>query len=318
MLLESFKITGSAVGQIFILGAIGYLLIKKNILGQEGLDALSRLVVEIILPILIFYQLVKNFSFSAFRDWWIFPLISIAITAAGLLLGFLFSGFIKGKQQRLQFLNLVGFQNSGFLPLALVAAILPDDKMQTMFIYLFLFLLGFNLLMFSLGVYLITFSRQKKFELGSLWSPPVVATIFTLIFIFFGLERFVPQVVLRPLNMIGQCLIPLSIFVVGGNLAQIKLTRIDKVPMFLMLVAKLVILPALGLWLILRLRLPELLGLLILIELAMPPATMLSVITSHYKKQDLLVSQGIFIGHLFGLLSIPIFLSLYFAMNVIK
>ena len=318
MLLESFKITGSAVGQIFILGAIGYFLIRKNILSQEGLAALSRLVMEIILPILIFYQLVKNFTFSAFRNWWIFPLISIAITAAGLLLGFLFLGLIKGKQQRLQFLNLVGFQNSGFLPLALVAALLPEDKMQTMFIYLFLFLLGFNLLMFSLGVYLLTFTRQKKFELGSLWSPPVVATIFTLIFIFFGLERFVPQMVFGPLNMIGQCLIPLSIFVVGGNLAQIKLTRIDKVPMFLMVLAKLVILPALGLWLILRLRLPELLGLLILIELAMPPATMLSVITSHYKKQDLLVSQGIFIGHLFGLLSIPIFLSLYFAMNVIK
>jgi len=318
MLLESFKITGSAVGQIFILGAIGYFLIRKNILSQEGLAALSRLVMEIILPILIFYQLVKNFTFSAFRNWWIFPLISIAITAAGLLLGFLFLGLIKGKQQRLQFLNLVGFQNSGFLPLALVAALLPEDKMQTMFIYLFLFLLGFNLLMFSLGVYLLTFTRQKKFELGSLWSPPVVATIFTLIFIFFGLERFVPQMVFGPLNMIGQCLIPLSIFVVGGNLAQIKLTRIDKVPMFLMVLAKLVILPALGLWLILRLRFPELLGLLILIELAMPPATMLSVITSHYKKQDLLVSQGILLGHLFGLISIPIFLSLYFAMNVVK
>lgn len=318
MLLESFKITGSAVSQIFILGAIGYFLIKKNILGQEGLNALSRLVVDIILPILIFCQLVKDFTFSGFRDWWIFPLISIAITAAGLLLGSLFAWFIKGRQQRLQFLNLVGFQNSGFLPLALVAALLPDDKMQTMFIYLFLFLLGFNLLMFSLGVYLLTFTRNKKFELASLWSPPVVATVFTLIFIFFGLEKFVPQMVLRPLNLIGQCLIPLSMFVVGGNLAQIKLTRIDKAPMFLMVLAKMVILPALGFWLILKMQLPELTGLLILIELAMPPATMLSVITSHYKKQDLLVSQGIFIGHLFGLISIPIFLSLYFVVNVVK
>ncbi|MFH1458199.1 MAG: AEC family transporter [Candidatus Omnitrophota bacterium] len=318
MLLESFKITGSAVGQIFILGAIGFYLIKKNILGQEGLNALSRLVIEIILPILIFCQLVKDFSFTAYPNWWAFPLISIAITASGLLLGLLFIGLIKGRQQKLQFLNLVGFQNSGFLPLALVAALLPGDKMQTMFIYLFLFLLGFNLLMFSLGVYLLTFTREKKFELASFWSPPVIATLFTLVFIFLGLDKFVPQMVFRPLNLIGQCLIPLSMFVVGGNLAQIKLSHIDRKPMFLMALAKMVILPALGFWLILQLRLPELLGLLILIELAMPPATMLSVITSHYKREDLLVSQGILIGHLLGIITIPVFLSFYFAMNVVK
>jgi predicted permease len=318
MLLESFKITSSAVGQIFILGAIGFLLIKKNILGQAGLNALSRLVVEVILPILIFCQLVKDFSFTAYPNWWIFPLISIAITASGLCLGLLFIGLIKGRQQKLQFLNLVGFQNSGFLPLALVAALLPGDKMQTMFIYLFLFLLGFNLLMFSLGVYLLTFSRERKFELAGLLSPPVIATVFTLAFIFLGFQRHVPQMVFRPLSLIGQCLIPLSILVVGGNLAQIRLSHIDKKPMFLMGLAKMIILPMLGFWLILKLRLPELLGLLILIELAMPPATMLSVITSHYKKEDLLVSQGILIGHILSLVTIPVFLSFYFALNVVK
>ena len=109
MFLESFRVTGSAVGQIFILGLIGYFLVKKNILGHDGLNSLSRLVIEITLPVLIFSQLVKDFSFNIYPNWWIFPLISIVITAAGLLVGSLFTVFISGNQHKSQFLSLVAF-----------------------------------------------------------------------------------------------------------------------------------------------------------------------------------------------------------------
>ncbi len=139
MFLESFKITGLAVAQIFLLAAIGYFLVKKNILGHEGLNALSRLVIEITLPILIFCQLSKGFNFNLYAKWWLFPLLSVIITIAGLALGVLFSAFFRGLQHKLQFLSLITFQNSGYLPLALTAALLPKDKVDTMFIYLFLF-----------------------------------------------------------------------------------------------------------------------------------------------------------------------------------
>lgn len=318
MIIESFKITSLAVTQIFLLAAIGYFLVKKNILGQEGLNALSRLVVEITLPTLIFCQLIKDFRFNLYPNWWIFPLLSIAITAAGLVVGFLFVGLIKGPQHKLQFLSLVGFQNSGYLPLALVAALLPKEKVDTMFIYLFLFLLGFNLVIWSLGVYMLTFSRTKKFELGSLFSPPVIAAVFSLIFIFFGLNKFVPDVLLRPLRMVGDCTLPLAMFVVGGNLAQIHLGHVDKKAIFFMSLAKLVILPLLGLGLILKFKFPELIGLLMIMQLSMPSATTLSLIVRHYKREDSLISQGVFFSHVLSLLTMPVFLSLYFALFMVK
>lgn len=318
MLLLSFKITSLAVAQIFLLAAIGYFLVKRNILGQDGLSALSRLVVEVTLPILIFCQLVKDFSFTLYPNWWVLPLLSIAITIAGLLAGLLFSGFIHGHQHKLQFLSLVGFQNSGYLPLALVAALLPKEKIDMMFIYLFLFLLGFNLVIWSAGVYMLTFTRTKRFELGSLFSPPVIAAVFSLLFVFFGLNKFMPQAVLNPLRMIGDCTLPLAMFVVGGNLAQIHLGRIDKKAIFFMILAKLVILPLLGLMLVLKFKFPELIGLLIMIQLSVPSATTLALITRHYKKEDLLISQGVFFSHIFSLITMPLFLSLYFALVMIK
>ena len=318
MFWESFKITSSAVAQIFLLAALGYFLIKKNILGPEGLNALSRLVIEVTLPLMIFCQLIKDFSFTLYSNWWIFPLISIAITIAGLIVGALFTGFIRGHQHKLQFLSLVTFQNSGYLPLALVAALLPSDKIDPMFIYIFLFLLGFNLVMWSLGVHILSFTRAKKFELGSLFSPPVIATLVSLIFIFFGLNKFIPDTALKPLRMVGDCTLPLAMLVVGGNLASIHLGHIDKKAMSLMILAKLIILPVLGLWLVIKFKLPQLLGLLILMQLAVPSATSLSLIITHYKKEDLLISQGIFLSHIVSLVTLPLFLSLYFMLIMIK
>ena len=313
-----FKMTGLAGAQIFILGAIGYFLVKKNILGQEGLGVLSRLLIRVIFPIMIFSQLIRNFNFSLYPDWWLFPLVSIAITIAGLAIGSIFLVFVKGNKHKLQFLSLVAFQNSGYLPLALVAALFTQGKLDTLFIYIFLFLLGFDLVVWSLGVYMLTFVYTRRFELGSLFSPPVIANLLSLLLVALGLNKIIPGFVLKPLNLVGSCTLPLAMIVVGGNIASIRLRHIDKKEMFFMVLAKLVILPLVGLWLIVKLNLPGLMGLLILMQLAMPPATSLSVIIRHYQKEDLLISQGIFFGHILSLISIPVFLSLYFALGMIQ
>lgn len=318
MFLEVFMITGAGVAQIFLLGAIGFFLTKKEIIGEAGLDVLSRLVVEVTLPFLIFCQLARDFSFDSYPNWWMFPGLSLLITIMGLAIGYVFSGLIKGRHHKIQFLSLVTFQNSGYLPLALIGSLLPKYQQGPMFIYLFLFLLGFNLIVWSFGVYMLSFYENKKFELGSLLSPPVIAVLAGLLLAFLNLSRFIPNAILRPLRTAGDCTLPLAMFVVGGSLALIRLKHVDKKAMLLVVLIKLIIMPALGILFIMRFNLPQLLGLLIIMELAVPPATSLSVITRHYKKEDLLISQGILFGHLISLITLPLFLSLYFTISMSK
>jgi predicted permease len=282
------------------------------VLGAEGLKALSRLTIDITLPILIFCQLIKEFRFDLYPNWWIFPLLSLAITLLGWLAGLPFARLISGDEKRLQFLNLTSFQNSGYLPLALIAALLPASLAGEMFIYLFLFLLGFNLLMFSVGAHTICCYRRKQFEMASLFSPPVIAVLFSLVAVFFGLPKFVPEALYKPLRMVGDCTLPLAMFVVGGNLAEISLQKIDKKSLFFLILVKMVILPLIGLAVIFAFSLPRLISLLVLIQLAMPSATTLSVLVRHYKKEDLLISQGILFTHLASVVSIPVFLIIYF------
>lgn len=318
MLLEHFKITGAAMAQIFILGALGYILVRKNMLSSAGLDALSRLVIQIIFPALIFTQLLKNFSFSLYPNWWIFPLASLAITAAGLIVGLFLLKLIKLKTHRLQFLSLVGFQNSGYLPLALAASMFSGQEMNNIFIYIFLFLLGFDLVAWSLGIYMLTYNKEAKFKLRHIFSAPVVTNLATLALIALGLNRFVPDTVFKPIQMVGNCTLPLALIVVGGNVALIQLKNIDKKAVFFFLLGKLIILPALGIWLMLRLGLPQLFGFLIVMQLAMPSATSLSVIIRRYNREDALISQGVFFSHMISLITIPLFLGLYLSLVVLK
>ncbi len=311
MFIEAFLSSGSAVLQIFILGGIGYLLTRKQVLGDSAVEMLSRLVVEVTLPALIFSQLVKSFRFDLYPDWWFFPLLGAFIILAGLAVGYALAFFIKGSQHKMQFVSLVAFQNSGYLPLALISAILTGQKADTMLVMLFLYLLGFNLLVWSAGAYMLSSHANKRFELGSVFSPPVIAIILGLITVALGASAKLPALLLKPVHMVGECTLPLALFVVGGNLAAVRFRKPDLKAMSLLVLAKLIILPAVGLWLVLKMGLPELLGLLIVMELAVPSATSLSVIVRHYKKEDLLISQGVFLTHLLSLVTLPVFLSLY-------
>ena len=318
MFLGYFKITGLAMAQIFILAALGYILVKKNILSHEGLDALSRLLIQVIFPALILTQMLQNFSFNLYPDWWIFPLISLAITAAGLIVGWALLKSLKAKTHKLQFLSLIAFQNSGYLPLAMAAAIFSGRQTDNIFIFIFLFLLGFDLVAWSLGIHLLTYEKQVKFRLRSIFSPPVVANLASLTLVSLGLNKLIPAGIFKPLQMVGNCTLPLAMLVVGGNVALAQLKNIDKKTVFIFLLGKLIILPALGLVLVLWLALPHLLGFLIVMQLAMPSATSLSVIIRHYKKEDALISQGVFFSHIFSLFTIPLFLSLYLSLAVLK
>jgi len=315
MFWEFFQDTGTVVGQILILCAIGFFLVKKNLLSPEGLIVFSRLIIVVTLPLFIFSELVKNFRFELYPYWWIFPLLSIAITSLGLLVGLSFIGLIKGKEHKRQFLSLIAFQNSGYLPLALIGSLFQGQMRDTLFVYLLLFLLGFNLVVFSLGIYMLSSKKKNDFRIRSLFSPPVVAILFTLIFIFFGLEKTIPNLVAFPLSVVGDCTLPLAMIVVGGSLAQVNLKRIDKKAIFFVVLAKLFILPALGLLFLTIVNLPQLLGILIIVQLAAPSAISSAVILRHYRGEDLIVSQGIFFSHILSLITLPLFLSLYFLLG---
>ncbi|HOW35103.1 MAG TPA: AEC family transporter [Candidatus Omnitrophota bacterium] len=307
----SFATTLSAVFQIFLMGAVGYILVKKKIVDDNGLNLLSGLVVTIFLPFFTFNQLIQRFNFQLYPTWWIFPLISFGITLSGFLVGRFLLILRRGVVSKKEFISLVAFQNSGYVPLLLVATMFPGPQAQELFIFILLFLIGFDLVFWSLGVWLLTRNKIDKFDLTNLLVSPLGAVLISLLLIALGLQRFIPDILLKPVKMLGDCALPLAMVVVGGNLARIAISEGNKKDISWVVLGKLLLLPLLALLFTSAFQIKGLIGFLIVLEAAVPSATSLSVVSRHYKTEDKFINQGIFFTYIASLITIPIFLSAY-------
>jgi predicted permease len=312
MFEANFQTILTAPLRMFLMGAVGYYLIKRRIIPEHILNVLNDLLVYLFLPCLILHDFFEKFTFIAYGNWWVFPLLGIAVSMAGLLVGHLFSFLLKNKEKKSQFLSLCAFQNSGYIPLVIAEAIFSAQDAEQMYMYIFLFLVGFNFLVWSLGAKLISGQTRSVVSVRDFYNPPVLATIVSLVMIFVGLHHFIPRVVLDSLGSFGNCTMPLAILVVGGSLATIKIDeKLYLRDVALAVVIKLFVFPALILTGLFFLGIKSLLGLLLIIQAAVPSAVTLTVIAKYYKQEETFINQTIFYSHVIGLITFPFFLILY-------
>ncbi len=309
--LNFINVTGFAVSQIFILGVIGFFVIRLKLITESGLNAISTLVINVILPLYIFTHLVEGFSVKQITYWWFYPVIALLLSTLGFIVGFIISKISQKPQLQREVISLVTFQNAGYLPLVLAGLILTGSQLRDMIVIIALSLIGFNLIIWSIGVIMLTHRKLDSFQWHQLFSAPVVASLVALVVVLLKFDTLIPNVIFKPLKILGDCTLPLAILVVGGNLASMKLKHVDVASLMYAVIAKVIILPSLALVLILNVNIPYLMKMLILIQACMPSAVSLSVITRHYNLKEQIVSQGIFFSHLLSLVTIPVFLSLF-------
>ncbi len=307
----TFKTTFLATLEIFLMGSVGYFLVKKKIIDHNGLVILSKLVIRLFFPLFSFSQLTTHFSFTAYANWWVFPLISLSITLGGFAVGWLMISLFKRIPFKKEFISLVGFQNSGFIPLILVATMFAGEKAQQLYVSIFLFLIGFDLVMWSFGVWFLTKSKVRKFEITNLLYSPFSGIVVSLFLIYFGWHQLIPQALTKPIKMFGDCALPMAVLVVGGNLATIDIFGTNKKEIFLVVLTKLIVFPLLALLCVLFFNIQGLIGFLIVLEASVPSANSLSVIARHYKIDDQLINQGVFFTNVASIVTLPVFLTLY-------
>jgi len=79
-----------AMLRIFFIMFIAGLLVRKNIISQEMLSALSRFTVIILLPSLIFSNNLLHFHPEIDKNWWTLPLLGAGMTLGGLAIAYIF------------------------------------------------------------------------------------------------------------------------------------------------------------------------------------------------------------------------------------
>ncbi len=312
MLNVSFQSLGLSTVQIFLIGAVGYVLAKRKILKEEGLKTLSYLVVYVFLPCLIFVRFTQDFSFDQYPQWWIFPFLSLMITLAGFLVGQGVLSVAKNLQAKNEFLALTSFQNSGYIPLIIAVQVFPPEQAAQLSVYIFLFLIGFDFAIWSLGVSLVIGREKLAFRPRDALTPPFFATALSLGIVLAGVQKFIPEAVVGPIEMFGSCALPIAISVVGGNLAFMAIGhKAYRREVILAVLSKIVLLPSLALAIVFLLRIKGMMGFLIVLQSVVPSATTLVVMVKHFNVQEKFISEAIFFSHLAGLIATPLFLMAY-------
>ena len=297
----------SAVLPVFLITFLGYQFRRINWITREADDSLMRVAMNVLLPCLAFSKISGNEAIRQPENVWVPPLVGFSSIALGMLVGWIARHFATGEigPKARTYAITIGVFNFGFVPIPLSEALFGPNAVAVLFV----FNVGTLLAMWSLGVMLL------HGELSSAWSkvlnPPFLSVVFALIINATGLYLYIPEVVIKSINMLGMCAIPMSILLMGAMmkdyLAQCEFRSAFRV-CWTSIILRLGLLPALMIivanWLPFSIELKQ----VVIIQASMPAAMFPILISRMYGGSPVIATQIAIATTLFSLITIPLWL----------
>ncbi|MFC1666283.1 AEC family transporter [Candidatus Omnitrophota bacterium] len=307
-----FYSIASGILKIFFLLSIGYLLYIRRLIEKKSADAISNILIWACVPALIFTKITSTFDPSEFPGWWFLPICSIGMSFIGACLGYLFQKGLKDFTSRREFISSCAFQNCGYLPMTLVAFACSGAFCDRILVYIFLFIIGFNITVWSFTPAFLSKNPKGGFRISAALNPPVIVTIFSILWVFLVGKDKVPGLIYDPLLTLGNASFPLALIALGAYLAEYRgYSSKNWKALISCLFVKLILLPAAVFILIRYLTLSESLKFFILLEATMPVAVSLIVIGQYVNADNKFLSGIIFYSHLFAIVTIPAWLLVF-------
>ncbi len=218
--LNTTSATLLAILKIFLVVFLAGFLVRRKILTDEMVTALTKATIVLFLPCLILDKILTNLSPSEFPLWWTLPLVSIAMSLAGVALA---AGvFFRELPEKRSMLAVASMQNAGYLVLPVGAALYPG-QFDDFALYVSLFIAGFNPVLWSVGKFLATNGSQQPADWRGLLNPPLVACLSSIALVLTGVSRLMPTPVLETIELVGQGAVPVATVVLGAMLGGMRL-----------------------------------------------------------------------------------------------
>jgi len=210
--------TVPAVTVIFLIIFASGVMVRRKMISQNQIDGLSSATVKIFLPCLIFAKIVQTLDPGKQPGWWTLPLAGVVMALVGTGLGaVVFAGQLPEKRSMLP---VAGMQNAGYLVLPIGLALFPES-FDTFAVYVFLFILGYNPILWSLGKILITGGVGAKPGWRDLVTPPLLANLVAIVVALSGAGALLPKPLLGAVDLLGTAAVPVAALVLGAVLGGI-------------------------------------------------------------------------------------------------
>jgi predicted permease len=306
---------------MFLVIVGGWLARRRGFLAADFTATLSRLVVDVAFPALVFTQMLRTVDAAALRDGWIGPLLCGLLIVVAYFVGLLVAPVFSGKAQRNTFIFLVAVPNWVFLPLPIVQALYGDTGVRTVL----LCNAGAQVVLWSFGVWILhgTIRQAMKNLLTNigLWATAAGILAALLFPAAHDLETvnpaaapagmMLPGALVQALAMIGSLTIPMSLLAIGAQLGELTIAvhRFPKV-LWGVLLSRLLFAPlatvAIGFASMkMGFSIPEETRMIIYLIAVMPVAISCSVMAERFHGDVTLSAEGIFYSTFFSLLTVP-------------
>lgn len=222
--MEVFNLTLSRMLMMFTLIVMGFLLRKKNILGDNANTVISKLETYVFVPALNLGNMLANCSVKTFSEnsvlIWYGTLSIVFALALAYPVSCLFIRNTKSDPeaayQRNVYKYALTFANYGFMGNFIVLGIWGDE----MFFKYSMFTLPLSVVCTSWGLYVLI---PKSGQQSNIWNnivrglctPPFIALIIGMIGGFFNIQPHIPQFLLDAVSSASDCMGPAAMLLAG-------------------------------------------------------------------------------------------------------
>ncbi len=312
------------IAAMFLVILVGWIARRRAYLTAETTSTLSRLVVDVTMPALIFTQMLRTVNPEELLGGWYLPLLGGLVIIIGHGVGLLTAPLFSRRDQRSTFIFLIAIANWVYLPLPIIQALYGDSGVRELLIAN----VGSQLVLWTLGVWTL---RGGKPDLSSLrnvaTNPGLLATAAGIILAILApgtrtLETLdvttaspllqSASAVIQALVMVGSLTIPLSLVVTGAQLGGLDLSEHGPSRTLSgVLIARLAIVPVITIALTVivarfGIMLPEVSRMVAYIIACMPTAVSCSIFTERFGGDTPLAARAIFYSTLFSIATVPV------------
>ena len=299
--MDFFAVIASILSLFIIIG-IGFFARRHGLLDAGHVHKISHILVNIALPALTISSMQIPYTSKALTMVDSTLMVAFGYYIGAFIMSLAICHFLPSTgTEKGVFQFMLVFPNVGFMGIPVSEVILGPDSL----FYVILFNLPFNLLVFTMGIWLLAHEKAGSLDPRVLLTPGLIASLLGLLLFLIGYH--IPYPADTALDWIGKTTTPLAMLVVGALLATMPSARLaGDWRIYLISALRLLILPLLAFAVLSLFVSDHLLLMSSVLLIAMPVAANTVLLSDEYEVDATLASQGVFLSTLFCLATIPL------------
>lgn len=292
---------------LFIIVILGYVACKLGYMGDKFDKKLSSIVVDITCPLLVLSSVMGD---ELPDRTLILPLLGVGFLTYILLLvfGFWVPRLITKNHDDQGMIGFaLMFANVGFIGYPIVSSIFGPHAV----FYAALLNMPNTFFIFTAGVMLIKGEYSlKQFNPKVLVSPAMLGAFLAAIIVALGIHT--PDIIARPVTMVGNITVPAALMIIGSSMAKLPIREIIGSPkVYITALLRLTIVPLSIYFLFKACGVSDLVNNINTVVIAMPVASFGTMFCLKYGRNPSLITETTFITTLGSIITIPLITLLF-------